>query len=86
MVMGSIGVFSLVLGGLHVTAAQEKTSQAESKQWKFAVVSMRKSDSGGPQHIGVATADGYQMQNLFLGYLIATAYVPQTGAARPVRF
>jgi hypothetical protein len=35
--------------------------------------------SGGPQHIGVATADGYQMKNLFLGYLIRMAYVPQTG-------
>ena len=37
------------------------------KQWKFAVVSIRKNNSGGPQHIGVATADGYQMKNLFLG-------------------
>jgi uncharacterized protein (TIGR03435 family) len=51
------------------------------KQWKFAVVSIRKNDSGGPQHIGVATADGYQMKNLFLGYLILMAYVPQTGGA-----
>ena len=32
-------------------------------------------------HIGVATADGYQMKNLFLGYLIRVAYVPQTGGA-----
>jgi bla regulator protein BlaR1 len=51
------------------------------KQWKFAVVSIRKNNSGGPQHIGVATADGYQMKNLFLGYLIRMAYVPQTGGA-----
>jgi uncharacterized protein (TIGR03435 family) len=51
------------------------------KQWKFAVVSIRKNNSGGPQHIGVATADGYQMKNLFLGYLILMAYVPQTGGA-----
>jgi bla regulator protein BlaR1 len=52
-----------------------------TKQWKFAVVSIRKNNSGGPQHIGVATADGYQMKNLFLGYLIRMAYVPQTGGA-----
>ena len=49
------------------------------KQWKFAVVSIRKNNSGGPQHGGVATADGYQMKNLFLWYLIRMAYVPQTG-------
>jgi uncharacterized protein (TIGR03435 family) len=51
------------------------------KQWKFAVVSIRENNSGGPRHIGVATADGYQMKNLFLGYLIRMAYVPQTGGA-----
>jgi bla regulator protein blaR1 len=51
------------------------------KQWKFAVVSIRQNNSGGPQHIGVATADGYQMKNLFLGYLVRMAYVPQTGGA-----
>lgn len=51
------------------------------KQWKFAVVSIRKNNSGGPQHRGVATADGYQMKNMFLGYLIRMAYVPQTGGA-----
>ncbi len=50
-----------------------------TKQWKFAVVSIRKNNSDGPRHIGVATADGYQMKNLFLGYLIRIAYVPQTG-------
>jgi bla regulator protein BlaR1 len=52
-----------------------------TKQWKFAVVSIRKNNSGGPQHAGVPTADGYQMKNLFLGYLIRMAYVPQTGGA-----
>src|SRR5579863_9879411 len=52
-----------------------------TKQWKFAVVSIRKNNSGGPRHSGVATADGYQMKNLFLGYLIRMAYVPQTGGA-----
>jgi bla regulator protein blaR1 len=51
------------------------------KQWKFAVVSIRKNNSGGPVHIGVATADGYQMKNLFLWYLIRIAYVPQNGGA-----
>jgi bla regulator protein BlaR1 len=51
------------------------------KQWKFAVVSIRKNNSGGPMHIGAATADGYQMKNLFLGYLIRMAYVPQSGGA-----
>src|SRR3984957_4259101 len=48
---------------------------SEIKQWKFAVVSIRKNNSGGPQHIGVAKADGYQMKNVFLGY------VPQTGGS-----
>jgi bla regulator protein blaR1 len=52
-----------------------------TNQWKFAVVSIRKNNLGGPQHIGFATADGYQMKNLFLGYLIRMAYVPQTGGA-----
>jgi uncharacterized protein (TIGR03435 family) len=58
---------------------QHIAGPAEGKQWKFAVVSIRKNNSGGPQHIGVATADGYQMKNLFLGYLIPMGYVPQTG-------
>jgi bla regulator protein blaR1 len=52
-----------------------------SKQWKFAVISIRKNNSGGPTHIGVATPDGYQMKNLFLGYLFLSAYAPQTGGA-----
>lgn len=54
---------------------------AESKQWKFAVVSIRKNNSGGPVRIGVATADGYQMKNMFLGYLFLSAYSPQAGGA-----
>jgi bla regulator protein BlaR1 len=58
-----------------------KAGESGTKQWKFAVVSIRKNNLGGPQHIGVATADGYQMKNLFLGYLIRMAYVPQTGGA-----
>jgi bla regulator protein blaR1 len=57
------------------------SANSETKQWKFAVVSIRKNNSGGPQHAGVATPDGYQMKNLFLGYLIRMAYVPQTGGA-----
>jgi bla regulator protein BlaR1 len=56
-------------------------SVSRIKQWKFAVVSIRKNNSGGPVHIGVATADGYQMKNLFLGYLFRIAYVPQTTGA-----
>jgi len=74
-------IVSGVFGGMRVTAAQEQDSPAKSKQWKFAVVSIRKNNSGGPQHLGVATADGYQMKNLFLGYLLLTAYVPQTDGA-----
>ena len=82
MVLRAVGAMALlVFGGLRVSAAQEKAGPAGSKQWKFAVVSIRKDDSGGPQHIGVATADGYQMKNLFLGYLLFMAYVPQTGGA-----
>jgi bla regulator protein BlaR1 len=72
-------IVSGVFGGLRATAAQKQAGPAESKQWKFAVVSIRKNNSGGPQHIGVTTADGYQMKNLFLGYLFLMAYVPQTG-------
>jgi bla regulator protein BlaR1 len=62
-------------------AATVIPGESGAKRWKFAVVSIRKDNSGGPQHIGVATADGYQMKNLFLGYLIRIAYVPQTGGA-----
>jgi uncharacterized protein (TIGR03435 family) len=58
-----------------------KSGESGTKQWTFAVVSVRKNNSGGPQHIGVATADGYQMKNLYLWYLIRMAYVPQTGGA-----
>jgi bla regulator protein BlaR1 len=78
-------VVSLIVPGvfsrLRATAAQEQAGPAKSKQWRFAVASIRKNNSGGPQHIGDATADGYQMKNLFLGYLIRMAYVPQTGGA-----
>jgi bla regulator protein BlaR1 len=62
-------------------AATVIPGESGTKRWKFAVVSIRKNNSGGPQHIGVATADGYQMKNLFLGYLMRIAYVPQTGGA-----
>jgi hypothetical protein len=55
--------------------------ESGTKQWKFAVVSIRKNNSGGPQHIGVATADGYEMKNLYLWYLLLMAYVPQSGGA-----
>jgi uncharacterized protein (TIGR03435 family) len=80
--MGAVGaVVLIVLGGLRVAVAQENASPAEGKEWKFAVASIRKNNSGGPQHIGVAAADGYRMENMFLGYLILTAYVPQTGGA-----
>ena len=60
-------------------AATIISGESGTKQWKFGVVSIRKNNSGGPQHGGVATADGYQMKNLFLWYLIRIAYVPQTG-------
>jgi bla regulator protein BlaR1 len=53
----------------------------EFKRWKFAVASIRKNDSGGSPHIPIATADGYQVRNLFLGYLIRLAYVPLTTSA-----
>ena len=41
-----------------------KPGESGTKQWKFAVVSIRKNNSGGPQHGGVATADGYQMKHI----------------------
>jgi bla regulator protein BlaR1 len=56
-------------------------AKSETKQWKFAVVSIRKNISGSPQHVGVPTPDGYQMTNMFLAYLCLVAYVPQTGGA-----
>lgn len=62
-------------------SATAAASPPEGTAWKFDVVSIRRDTAGGPQHIGAATADGYQMKNLFLGYLILTAYVPQTGGA-----
>jgi bla regulator protein BlaR1 len=78
---------ALVLGQTTVTTRSQRAIEqhiggpAESKQWKFAVVSIRRNNSGGPKFIGVATADGYQMKNLFLGYLFLMAYVPQSGGA-----
>jgi uncharacterized protein (TIGR03435 family) len=78
---------ALGLGQTTVEASPQKAIEqgisggAESKQWKFAVVSIRKNNSGGPVHIGVATADGYQMKNMFLGYLFLSAYSPQAGGA-----
>lgn len=65
----------------HIGAVQDQAFAAKGKQWKFAVVSIRKDTAGGPQHVGVATPDGYQMENLFLGYLVMMAYAPQTGGA-----
>ena len=59
--------------------AQADSSPALSaKSWKFAVVSIRKNNTGGPQNFGVATPDGYQMKNMFLAAAIFTAYVPTT--------
>jgi bla regulator protein BlaR1 len=72
---------SVAVGGMHSTVAQDEAAAAESKHWKFAVVSIHRDMAGGPQHVGVATADGYQMGNLFLGYLVMMAYEPQTGGA-----
>jgi bla regulator protein blaR1 len=60
-----------------------KPDGSASRRWKFAVISIRRDTSGGPQHIGVATADGYQMKNLFLGYLLWMAYAPPTSGAAP---
>ena len=83
----STGIFAPAAFAQPAVPVQEKTTVAvatapvESKAWKFDVVSIRRDEAGGPQHIGVATADGYQMKNLFLGYLIMTGYVPQTGGA-----
>jgi bla regulator protein blaR1 len=57
-----------------------KPGESGTKQWKFAVVSIRKNNSGGPQHIGVVTADGYQMKDLFLGYVLWMAYVQPSDA------
>jgi uncharacterized protein (TIGR03435 family) len=73
-------MITFVYGGLQATATSQ-TTKMEGRQWKFSVVSIRKDIAGGPQHSGVPTADGYQMQNVPLGYLILMAYVPQNGSA-----
>jgi uncharacterized protein (TIGR03435 family) len=79
----TVALVSLLLAvaanALHCGAAQDQAVATNAKQWKFAVVSIRRDVAGGPQRVGVATADGYQMENLFLGYLIMMAYAPQTG-------
>jgi bla regulator protein blaR1 len=79
----TIALVSLLLPvgvcGSHAIAAQDEAVATRGKQWKFAVVSIRRDTAGGPQHVGAATADGYQMENLFLGYLLMMAYAPQTG-------
>lgn len=70
----------IAVGGFRA-AAQQQAAPAEGRQWKFAVVSIRRNTAAGPQRAGAATADGYQMENLFLGYLLMMAYVPQTDNA-----
>ncbi|HEY5055728.1 MAG TPA: TIGR03435 family protein [Acidobacteriaceae bacterium] len=84
---------SLLLAAVLLTGANMAVAQAVSPMetakatvgpetaWKFDVVSMRRDMAGGPQYIGRPTADGYQMKNMVLGYLILMAYVPQTGGA-----
>src|SRR5579863_3186549 len=85
--IGMLIALAFVLGQTPVAATSQNSfeqpvaSATAGKQWKFAVVSIRKNNSDGPTHIGVATADGYQMKNLFLGYLLLSAYGPQRGAA-----
>ena len=85
LLLGTVGAVSLmvpfVFGVVCSSAAQEQAATADGKQWKFAVVSIRRNTSrqSTPQQLGAATADGYQMKNLFLGYLVMMAYVPHTG-------
>jgi len=78
---GLLLAISISLCWSQATAQQLQSPSAEARHWKFAVVSIRRNTSGGPQHVGVPTPDGFQMKNLFLGYLISIAYVPQTGGA-----
>ena len=61
--------------------ATTQTAAKEQKHREFAAVSIRRSKSGGAQHPGSATADGYQMRNMFLAFPLLTAYVPQAGGA-----
>lgn len=78
----AVGVLVLLgLGGLGAAAAQDPGSAADGRRWKFAVVSIRENKSGGPRRAGFVTADGYQMRDLFLGYLLMVGYVPQADAA-----
>jgi uncharacterized protein (TIGR03435 family) len=71
--------------GQTADGAHDETAAATASQsglrWKFDVVSIRRDTAGGPQYIGRPTADGYQMKNMVVGYLILMAYVPQTGGA-----
>jgi len=58
-------------------ASAEDTGKS-GKNWRFAVASIRRNNSGGPQHFGAPTPDGYQMKNSFLAGVIITAYIPTT--------
>ena len=60
---------------------EKAATTPKSTEWKFAVVSIRRSRAGGQQEPGHATADGYRQRNLFLAIPLLTAYVPQTGGA-----
>lgn len=81
LVAGAVFSFFLLVGAgwTHSYAAQDGAVAGKENQWRFAVVSIRRDIAGGPQHVGTATADGYQMENLFMGYLILMAYLPDTG-------
>jgi len=81
LVAGAIVSLFLFVGGgwPQSIAAQDGAAVGKQKQWRFAGGSIRKDIAGGPQHVGAATADGYQMENLFLGYLVLMAYAPETG-------
>ena len=79
-VLGCLGLTSIAVSVV-IGAAQAQSAHNEDKQWRFAVVSIRRNTSGGPQQFGEPTADGYHMGNMFLAAPIVAAYVPTTGGA-----
>ena len=86
LLLGAVGILLLavpiVAGAVWAQTGQtEDTSAPESKNLKFAVVSIRQSKSGGSQNWGEATPDGYEMRNMFLMAPILTAYPPTGGAS-----
>ncbi|WP_047492535.1 M56 family metallopeptidase [Terriglobus sp. TAA 43] len=84
LLLGTVVCLSLIIPvffGVVRAASTQNSRAATGKQLEFSVVSIRPNEPGGPQTVGAATQDGYEMRNMFLALPILSAYVPQTGGA-----